>query len=107
MSVEIEHEGNQNDDNPATDASVHHLSPTPALKAGVSYGSSLLSPGHNHNSSISYTFRPELFSAQNLTSTTPSAMTRRGQLMRLGKATLERLMVGDKLIGEYLVEELE
>ena len=103
MSAEIKHEVNQNGDNPATGASVHHLTPPPALKAG----GILLIPGHNHNSSIRYTSRPKLSNAPNPTSTTPSAMTRRGPLALLRQATLERLMVGDKLIGEYLVEELE
>ena len=108
MSVEIEQEGNQNGDDLATRAGVHRLlSPPPVPESGGSYGSGLLSPGHNQSSSISYMSRQESSSAPNPTSTTPSALIRRGPLVRLGRATLERLMVGDKLIGEYLVEELD
>ena len=93
--VEVEQSGDQHGDEPATNSGVNHLlTPPPNLKSGS--GSELIL---SMNSSNSFTFRLDISAIR--TTTTMHL------LMRFGKATLERLMIGDRLIGEYLIEELE
>ena len=107
ISVAVKPEGNLTGDYFATAAGIHNLlTPPPVSNSSSSSGSRLLSPGHFSNISISYASRPAPSSAPHPTSTAPSALALRGPLVRFGKATLERLTVGDKLISEYLVDEL-